>query len=112
MRSLHHRDVLAFVWMGQREWHSLKQVLPRCRVPYIVALLRKGLAIPEERIRIGSGREGWTLGAALAEGGRVGIGRPLIEKVTHPPPCTRSRCQPECAPVSAQRWCPARGHQK
>lgn len=52
------------------------------RVPYIVSLLRKGLAIPESRVRIGGGNEGWTLGAALAEGGRVGIGRPLIDKVT------------------------------
>lgn len=51
------------------------------RVPYIVSLLRKGLAVPESRIRIGGGNEGWTLGAALAEGGRVGIGRPLIDKV-------------------------------
>ncbi len=51
------------------------------RVPYIVALLRKGLAVPELHIRVGSGNEGWTLGAALAEGGRVGIGRPLIDKV-------------------------------
>ena len=51
------------------------------RVPYIVSLLRKGLAVPESRIRIGGGNEGWTLGAALAEGGRVGVGRPLIDKV-------------------------------
>ncbi|BDA48267.1 probable ectonucleoside triphosphate diphosphohydrolase 5 at N-terminal half [Coccomyxa sp. Obi] len=50
------------------------------RVPYIISLLRKGLAISEDRIRIGNGKEGWTLGAALAEGGRVGIGRPLMDK--------------------------------
>ncbi len=53
------------------------------RVPYIISLLRKGLAIPEDRIQIGSGKEGWTLGAALAEGGRVGIGRPLVDKVSY-----------------------------
>ena len=52
-----------------------------CRVPYIISLLQKGLAISEDRIRIGNGKEGWTLGAALAEGGRVGIGRPLLDKV-------------------------------
>ncbi len=50
-------------------------------MPYIISLLRKGLAISEDRIRIGNGKEGWTLGAALAEGGRVGIGRPLLDKV-------------------------------
>lgn len=52
-------------------------------MPYIISLLRKGLAIPEDRIQIGSGKEGWTLGAALAEGGRVGIGRPLVDKVSY-----------------------------
>ena len=60
-----------------------------CRVPYVLALLREGLGIPEERVRIGSGHEQWTLGAALAEGGRVGVGRPFLELVRcHAPPIT------------------------
>ena len=44
------------------------------RVPYIIGLLRKGLGVPESRIQVGSGREPWTLGAALAEGSKVGAG--------------------------------------
>lgn len=47
----------------------------------MISLFREGLSVPEERLRIGSGQEGWTLGAALAEGGRVGIGRPKIDQV-------------------------------
>jgi len=39
--------------------------------PYVAALLRDGLGVPEARVRVGSGREAWTLGAALAEGGRA-----------------------------------------
>ena len=46
-----------------------------CRVPYVTRLLREGLGVPEAQTRIGSGREGWTLGAALAEGSKVGAGR-------------------------------------
>lgn len=34
-------------------------------------LLREGLGLPESQISIGSGKEGWTLGAALAEGSKV-----------------------------------------
>ncbi|KAK9807631.1 hypothetical protein WJX72_004780 [[Myrmecia] bisecta] len=45
------------------------------RVPYVTKLLREGLGVPESQIQIGSGREGWTLGAALAEGSRVGVGQ-------------------------------------
>lgn len=41
------------------------------RVPYIMQLLREGLGLPESQISIGSGKEGWTLGAALAEGSKV-----------------------------------------
>ncbi|KAL0038169.1 hypothetical protein WJX79_005885 [Trebouxia sp. C0005] len=41
------------------------------RVPYITQLLREGLGLPESQISIGSGKEGWTLGAALAEGSKV-----------------------------------------
>ncbi len=52
-----------------------------CRVPYIIGLLQSGLSLSEEKLSIGNGREGWTLGAALAEGGRVGIGRPILEQV-------------------------------
>ena len=52
-----------------------------CRVPYIIDLLQDGLSLSEEKLSIGNGREGWTLGAALAEGGRVGIGRPILEQV-------------------------------
>ena len=51
------------------------------RVPYVVGLLRRGLSIPDERVRIGSGHEGWTLGAALAEGGRVGMGKAVVAVV-------------------------------
>ena len=39
-----------------------------CRVPYIIQLLTEGLGLPEAQVTVGSGREGWTLGAALAEG--------------------------------------------
>ncbi|DBB01407.1 hypothetical protein WJX77_012567 [Trebouxia sp. C0004] len=41
------------------------------RVPYITQLLREGLGLPESQISIGSGKEGWTLGAALAEGSKA-----------------------------------------
>lgn len=41
------------------------------RVPYITELLTEGLGLPESQISIGSGKEAWTLGAALAEGSRV-----------------------------------------
>ncbi len=34
-------------------------------------LLKEGLGLPESQISIGSGKEGWTLGAALAEGSKV-----------------------------------------
>lgn len=44
------------------------------RVPYLLGLLRYGLGVPEHRIRVGSGREPWTLGAALAEGAKAGAG--------------------------------------
>lgn len=37
----------------------------------MAALLRDGLGVPEQRVTVGSGREAWTLGAALAEGGRA-----------------------------------------
>ena len=36
----------------------------------MAALLLSGLGVREERVTVGSGREAWTLGAALAEGGR------------------------------------------
>lgn len=50
-------------------------------MPYIISLLQDGLSVSEANLSIGNGREGWTLGAALAEGGRVGIGRPVLEQV-------------------------------
>ena len=59
-----------------------------CRVPYIMSLLQEGLSIAEEKLQVGNGREGWTLGAALAEGGRVGIGRPVLEQVRYECPYT------------------------
>jgi hypothetical protein len=59
----------------------LDRVHAERRVPYIISLLQEGLSIPEEKLRVGNGREGWTLGAALAEGGRIGIGRPILEQV-------------------------------
>ncbi len=46
-----------------------------------MSLLKRGLSISEDKVQVGTGREGWTLGAALAEGGRVGIGRPILEQV-------------------------------
>ena len=46
-----------------------------CRVPFVIALLRHGLGVAENQTRIGTGREAWTLGAALAEGSKVGAGR-------------------------------------
>ena len=60
---------------------SCEWALSACRVPYIIGLLQDGLSLSEEKLSIGNGREGWTLGAALAEGGRVGIGRPILEQV-------------------------------
>lgn len=42
-----------------------------CRVPYIIQLLTEGLGLPEAQVTVGSGREGWTLGAALAEGSKA-----------------------------------------
>lgn len=48
-----------------------------CRSLYVIKLLRQGLGLPEAQIRMGSGQEAWTLGAALAEGGRVGAGLEL-----------------------------------
>ena len=77
------------------------------RVPYVLGLLRKGLAVPEGRIHVGSGHEQWTLGAALAEGGRVGVGRPRLQLVraAQCPMCSHAcrgvDCQPKCTPVLA-----------
>ena len=34
-------------------------------------LLTEGLGLAESQIQIGSGKEGWTLGAALAEGSKI-----------------------------------------
>lgn len=42
-----------------------------CRVPYVLQLLTQGLGLPESQVTVGSGKEGWTLGAALAEGSKV-----------------------------------------
>ena len=42
-----------------------------CRVPYVIQLLTEGLGLPEAQVTVGSGREGWTLGAALAEGSKA-----------------------------------------
>ncbi|PRW21038.1 putative apyrase 7 [Chlorella sorokiniana] len=42
------------------------------RAPYIARLLRHGLLLQDEQLRIGSGDMGWTLGAALAEGYQLG----------------------------------------
>ena len=39
------------------------------RAPYVAALLLSGLGVREARVTVGSGREAWTLGAALAKGG-------------------------------------------
>lgn len=39
-----------------------------CRVPYVIKLLREGLGVPEDQVRVGSGQEAWTLGMAIAEG--------------------------------------------
>ncbi|KAL4451373.1 hypothetical protein ABPG77_009445 [Micractinium sp. CCAP 211/92] len=46
------------------------------RAPYIAALVRHGLLLRDEQLRIGGGDVGWTLGAALAEGYRLaGLGQ-------------------------------------
>lgn len=42
-----------------------------CRVPYIIHLLTEGLGLPEAQVTVGSGKEAWTLGAALAEGSKA-----------------------------------------
>lgn len=49
---------------------DLRQGAGRRRAPYVAALLLSGLGVQEDRVTVGSGREAWTLGAALAEGGR------------------------------------------
>ncbi|KAL3136358.1 hypothetical protein ABBQ38_005618 [Trebouxia sp. C0009 RCD-2024] len=41
------------------------------RVPYIIHLLTEGLGLPEAQVTVGSGKEAWTLGAALAEGSKA-----------------------------------------
>ncbi len=57
---------------GRRGERALSAWRARVRsAPYVAALLRDGLGVPEARVRVGSGREAWTLGAALAEGGRA-----------------------------------------
>ena len=40
----------------------------------MIQLLRQGLGLPEAQIHMGTGHEDWTLGAALAEGGKLGFG--------------------------------------
>jgi len=73
---------LAPLVVSHVEYASIVQWDQRgCRVPYIMSLLKRGLSISEDKVQVGTGREGWTLGAALAEGGRVGIGRPILEQV-------------------------------
>ena len=44
-------------------------------MPFVITLLRHGLGVAENQTRIGTGKEAWTLGAALAEGSKVGAGR-------------------------------------
>ena len=44
-------------------------------MPFVITLLRHGLGVSENQTRIGTGEEAWTLGAALAEGSKVGAGR-------------------------------------
>ncbi|GAB4819746.1 hypothetical protein N2152v2_006792 [Parachlorella kessleri] len=46
------------------------------RAPFITALLGEGLRVPPDRVLLGSPSVAWTLGAALAEGSRLGIGGP------------------------------------
>eukprot|EP00897_Mesotaenium_endlicherianum_P009522 jgi/Mesen1/8599/ME000005S08564 len=41
------------------------------RAPYVVALLRDGLGLADRQVSVGEGSMGWTLGAALYEGGAV-----------------------------------------
>ena len=48
----------------------------------MAALLLDGLGVREDRVTVGSGREAWTLGAALAEGGRS-------ELISHAPAAVR-----------------------
>lgn len=62
-----------------------------------MSLLQEGLSIPEEKLHVGNGREGWTLGAALAEGGRIGIGRPILEQVWP------AQCQPRAGETELLR---------
>ena len=51
----------------------------------MAALLRSGLGVREERVTVGSGREAWTLGAALAEGGRSELIDYAHDTVCHAP---------------------------
>lgn len=68
--------------MTRRSMGEHAKMSAACRVPYIMSLLQEGLSLHEDKVQVGNGREGWTLGAALAEGGRVGIGRSLLEQVS------------------------------
>lgn len=44
------------------------------RAPYVARLLEAGLRVPPEQLQVGTGQEGWTLGAALLEGTRANLG--------------------------------------
>ena len=66
--------------------HSLLNLPPgACRAPFVADLLKRGLGLQQPQVRIGSGSEAWTLGAALAQGSAARLADPLIDAAFQPP---------------------------
>lgn len=61
----------AYCICGRRDRYDRRAC---CRVPYIIHLLRHGLGVPQNQTRMASGKEAWTLGAALSAGSKPGAG--------------------------------------
>lgn len=48
-------------------------------------LLQRGLGLQTPRVRIGTGSEAWTLGAALAQGSAARLADPVVDAAFRPP---------------------------
>ncbi|KAK9835894.1 hypothetical protein WJX74_010454 [Apatococcus lobatus] len=55
------------------------------RAPFVADLLQRGLGLKPPRVRIGTGSEAWTLGAALAQGSAARLEDPAINAAFQPP---------------------------
>eukprot|EP00271_Cylindrocystis_brebissonii_P021331 TRINITY_DN7533_c0_g2_i1.p1 TRINITY_DN7533_c0_g2~~TRINITY_DN7533_c0_g2_i1.p1 ORF type:complete len:1181 (+),score=175.97 TRINITY_DN7533_c0_g2_i1:1123-4665(+) len=63
----------------ESESGSIRGVDRNCfRAPYIASLIRDGLHLSDDQVKVGSGDVGWTLGAAIYEGGKVTKVSPLL----------------------------------